>query len=121
MLSEKLRAQLPKELAEVGDLALAGFDWQEHITGVWKDGQPVFDKTIADARLDLAVGAEPFRVLGHFEMPVPPKIIHAEITIPDFVQARWRLPLLDRMPVPWLDALAKAQLTADLELPTRLL
>jgi hypothetical protein len=120
LLSEKLRSQLPKELAEVGDLALAGFDWHEHITGVWKDGQPVFDRTVADGRLNLAMGPEPLSVLAHIEMPVPPKTIHAEITIPDFVQARWRLPLLDRLPVPWLDAPARAQITADWEFPARL-
>jgi hypothetical protein len=120
LLSEKLRAQLPKELAEVGDLALAGIDWHEHITGAWKDGRPVFDRTVADGRLDLSMGPEPLSVLAHLEMPVPPKTIHAEITIPDFVQARWRLPLLDRLPVPWLDAPVKAQITVDWEFPARL-
>jgi hypothetical protein len=120
LLSRKLQAQLPKELAEVGDLALAGLDWREHITGVWKDDQPVFDRTVADGQLDLALGPEPLSVLAHLEMPVPPKTIHAEITIPNFVQARWRLPLLDHLPVPWLDAPAKAQFTVDWEFPALL-
>ena len=120
LLSAKLRAQLPRELAEIGDLALVGFVWHEHITGAWKDGRPVFDRTVADGRLDLALGPEPLSVLAHLEMPVPPKTMHAEITIPDFVQARFRLPLLDRLPVPWLDAPARAQFTVDWEFPNRL-
>jgi len=120
LLSRKIRDRLPPELAEVGDLAVASFKWREHISGAWKGGQPVFDRTVADGSLELAIGPEPLSVLLHLEMPVPPLTAHAEVTIPDFVQARWRLPLLDRLPVPWLDAPAKAQFTADWEFPARL-
>jgi hypothetical protein len=120
LLSQKLRAQLPAELADVGDLAVASFEWNEHLTGAWKAGRPVFDGTIADGRLDLAVGPEPLSVLLHLETPVPPRTAHVEVTIPDFVQARWRLPLLDRLPVPWIDAPARARFTADWEFPARL-
>ena len=120
LLSQKLRAQLPAELAEVGDLAFASFEWREHLTGAWKNGQPVFDGTVTDGRLDLAFGPEPLSVLVHLEMPVPPLTAHIEVTVPDFVQARWRLPLLDRLPVPWLEAPTKAQFAADWEFPARL-
>jgi hypothetical protein len=120
LLSQKLRAQLPAELAEIGDLAVAGFDWHERLTGAWKDGQAVFDQTVADGRLNLAVGTEPLSLLLHLEMPVPPRSAHIEVTIPDFVQARWQLPLLDRLPVPLLDAPARARFTADWEFPVTL-
>ena len=117
-LAPALRTRLALPEASLAEWALAGLSVETRVSGlVGQDGIPQPERLEADVDTHLAVNGEPLAIRAGAQLDWPTGVLRATVDVPDFVEARWKLAVLEKLPVPLIEAPARAQFATEITLP----
>ncbi len=101
-----LRAKLGLTAGECAELGLGATKFDLHFTGDHAAGLP---RLHCATRTGITVNKEVVAVEAGGDFDPATGLVETQVTLPDFVEARWELAVLRRFPIPDLDAPLRAE------------